>query len=168
MNRKERSNLIEQLIEGDISEGDFLRIEADLTVDPDARAEYFERLSLSDALSAEANADAASLPARSFPTVAWRWILASAAAVALVSLVTVLLRSSDDSRPSLVDSLPEAEEVAEGFALVTGQVDAEWGGERFLSNGSLVPGGELALKSWRGADRIFQRCDRCPSSSGGI
>ena len=46
MNRQERNQLIDALIEGDISEADFLRLEAEFSVDPAARQEYYDRLAL--------------------------------------------------------------------------------------------------------------------------
>ena len=54
MNPTERNELIDALIEGDISEADFLRLEAELSVDPAARKAYFDRVALSQALATEA------------------------------------------------------------------------------------------------------------------
>lgn len=54
MNSQERNQLIDALIEGDISEADFLRLEAELSVDPAARKAYYDRLALSTLLEAEA------------------------------------------------------------------------------------------------------------------
>jgi hypothetical protein len=54
MNHKERNELIDALLDGDISEADFLRLEAELSTDPAARKAYFDRVSLSQALAEEA------------------------------------------------------------------------------------------------------------------
>ncbi len=56
MNPTERNELIDALIEGEISEADFLRLEAELSVDPAARKAYFDRVALSQALAEEAMA----------------------------------------------------------------------------------------------------------------
>ena len=56
MNPQERNQLIDALIEGDISESDFLRLEAELSLAPAAREEYYRRLTLTTSLEAEAGA----------------------------------------------------------------------------------------------------------------
>ncbi len=54
MNHTERGQLIDALIDGDISEADFLRLEAEFSVDPAARRDYYDRLALAALLEAEA------------------------------------------------------------------------------------------------------------------
>jgi hypothetical protein len=54
MNPKERNELIDTLLEGDISEADLLRVEAELSINPAARKAYFDRVALSQALTEEA------------------------------------------------------------------------------------------------------------------
>lgn len=54
MKQEERNELIDALLEGDISEVDFLRLEAELSTDPAARKAYFDRVALSQALAEEA------------------------------------------------------------------------------------------------------------------
>lgn len=56
MTLQERNQLIDALIEGDLSESDFVRLEAELTVDPAAREEYYRRLALTALIEAEADA----------------------------------------------------------------------------------------------------------------
>ena len=46
MSPEERSTLIDALLEGDITEADFLRLEAELHVDPAARRAYYDRQKL--------------------------------------------------------------------------------------------------------------------------
>ena len=87
MNPTERNELIDALIENDISEADFLRLEAELSVDPVARKAYFHRVALSQALATEAT---------SFPTkqativrphrsvwMQWRPLMAAAAGLVI-------------------------------------------------------------------------------------
>ena len=56
MNPTERNELIDHLLEGDITDADFLRLEAELSADPAARKAYFDRVALSQALTEEAKA----------------------------------------------------------------------------------------------------------------
>jgi hypothetical protein len=46
MNSGERSRLIDALIENEISESDFLRLEAEMLIDPQVREEYYARSEL--------------------------------------------------------------------------------------------------------------------------
>ena len=41
MRPDERAKLIEDLLEGELNEADFLRLEAELVVDPEAREAYY-------------------------------------------------------------------------------------------------------------------------------
>ncbi len=54
MTPQERNQLIDDLIEGDLCESDFIRIEAELTINPAAREEYYRRLALTLLMEAEA------------------------------------------------------------------------------------------------------------------
>lgn len=54
MNEKELHELMDAAIEGDISEADFLRLEAELTIHAAARKAYYDRVALSQALTKEA------------------------------------------------------------------------------------------------------------------
>ncbi|MBT6380568.1 MAG: hypothetical protein HOJ89_10150, partial [Opitutales bacterium] len=56
MNINERNPLIDELLDGSISEADFLRLEAELRVNPEARQAYYRRLKLNHALATEAEA----------------------------------------------------------------------------------------------------------------
>jgi hypothetical protein len=60
MNPRERNQPVDAPLEGDISEADFLRLEAELSVDPAARRDYYDRLTLAALLEAEAGAAAQS------------------------------------------------------------------------------------------------------------
>ena len=86
MNPMERNKLIDALLDGDISEADFLRLEADLSVDPKSRKAYFDRVALSQALMEEAGAFRAKQAAVVTPErSAWlQWRSLAAAAAGLV------------------------------------------------------------------------------------
>lgn len=87
MKPSERNELIDALIEGDITEADFLRLEAELSIDPVARKAYFERVALTQALITEATTAAAMQavpkmkPQRMW--LAWRPLAAAAAGLVL-------------------------------------------------------------------------------------
>jgi len=89
MNSKERNELIDALLEGEISEPAMLRLEAELSLAPAARKAYFERVTLTQSLLEEAK----SSQIRKTPTVPRhrsRWLqwrpLAAAAALVLLGL----------------------------------------------------------------------------------
>ncbi|WP_404306627.1 LamG-like jellyroll fold domain-containing protein [Neorhodopirellula lusitana] len=54
LNARERSQLMDDLITGEISEADLLRIEAELSIDAQARQEYYRKLQLDQLLEQEA------------------------------------------------------------------------------------------------------------------
>ena len=99
MNRTERSQLIDALIEGDISEADFLRLEAEFSVDPAARQEYYDRLSLSVALETEAGATSdtgskiVAMPAPALFRIP-AWVAIAAAMIALAAVANVVLQKA--------------------------------------------------------------------------
>ena len=53
MKSEELRRLIDELLDGTCSEADFLKLEADLHVDPEARQAYYERLKLHTGLQLE-------------------------------------------------------------------------------------------------------------------
>ncbi len=63
MTPQERSLLIDALLDGDISEADFLRLEAEMSVDAAVRAEYYDRLKLQVLLQRAADENQDSMPA---------------------------------------------------------------------------------------------------------
>lgn len=109
MTPAERLVLIDALCEGDISEADFLRLEAELTIDPVARRDYYNRITISLLLETEATASSS----RSEPRVrsaagtaasSRRWLRAfvgtavvAAALLVVVTLQTQSLRTTADS-----------------------------------------------------------------------
>ncbi len=90
MNQKERNELIDALLEGDISEADFLRLEAELSANPAARKAYFDRISLSQALAEEAKSFPAeqATEATTHRRLPLQWRPMAAVAVVLLGLVS--------------------------------------------------------------------------------
>ena len=148
MNTTERNQLIDALLEGDISEADFLRLEAELSVDPAARQEYYSRLALSEFIRSEANASARperKVIAMLHPVQRWLPALVSAAAVFVVLLAgfSVVMKP----RASSPAAVSQVEEKASGFAVLTGQSDTVWEEPSPLPDGGLLPAGRLRLAS---------------------
>jgi hypothetical protein len=145
MTSDERTQLIDDLVEGQLSEADFLRLEAELSIDPVARKEYYGRLALTALLENEAAS-----PGRkviSFPSrqaTAGRWWAVAAGFVALLGLSLFLFRQPGAESP--IAESPK-EQRASGFAVVAGQANAVWANEPPLADGSLLPAGPLELQS---------------------
>ena len=160
MTPAERRQLIDALLEGDIAEADFVRLEAELTVDPAARREYYDRVGLSLMLEDEAaTAGVAELaqvgPASHRSRTGWRLAFVGMTAIA-AALLVALAWPTDMAHPPtgmvsrldpLVVGADRAEKLASGFAVVAGQADAVWHDGRPRADGSLVPPGEFHLRS---------------------
>ncbi|WP_417748185.1 LamG-like jellyroll fold domain-containing protein [Rosistilla oblonga] len=163
MTPEERERLIDSLIDGEIDEADFLRIEAEMSVDPEVRALYYNRLKLDLLLQREARGgvdDSESGVAQ---------VVAPAAAISPAAPVNILQRrltgifavlaatvlgfvawsvwNPESSRLGSPAGLAgKLEPTAAGFAILHGQSDAVWEGDP-LATGSLVPSGPLRLLS---------------------
>jgi hypothetical protein len=87
MKPSERNELIDALIEGDITEADFLRLEAEMCIDPVARKAYFDRVALTQALTEEAASASAmkAMPKIKLPQswISWRPLTAAAAGLVI-------------------------------------------------------------------------------------
>jgi hypothetical protein len=87
MKPSERNQLIDALIEGDITEADFLRLEAEMSIDPVARKAYFDRVALTQALIEEAASASAmkAVPKMKLPPswISWRPLIAAAAGLVI-------------------------------------------------------------------------------------
>ncbi|MCB1094148.1 MAG: FecR domain-containing protein [Verrucomicrobiae bacterium] len=150
MSPDERAALIDELIDGAISEADFLRLEAEFSIDPQARRDYYNRLILTAALENEARSERIkdghkARPARSKLLVVVGFMGSLAAAAAVVSMLMVADKGQADRDDVAIGS--PVEQRASGFAVVTGQVDTQWGdGGHSPVDGALVPAGLLELK----------------------
>jgi Concanavalin A-like lectin/glucanases superfamily/FecR protein len=165
MNPQQRDELIDALIEGDISEADFLRLEAEFSVDPSARQDYYDRLRLSALLEAEAAQDSSSNSPVSIPLSnsgegakksgqgnvlspmwSWRpaWIGIAAAVLVLVGVVALWFRGEQPTGTPVTQA--PLEQKASGFAVLASQAGAVWKGAS-LADGALIPAGKLQLLS---------------------
>ncbi len=154
MKPQERSELIDALLDGAISEADFLRLEAELHVDEKARRDYYERLELTTLLEIQAEAEAADLEERIVPMpatgrrTAW-FATAGIAAVILgaIALLSVVWAPDPAGGPLAAKIDSRLEPSATGFAVLTNQADAVWDSGGALTEGDLMPQGDLHLTS---------------------
>ena len=171
MNADKRDQLLDALIEGDLTEADFIKIEAELLVNAEARQAYYRRLGLtvlleqttSDRLSTP---DSAGRESEGVVGLAGRrgfWVgLCAAAVLMVVGILGVFVvsdlatghRATGDAAAlnpgdsdRAVMKVSAHEEQAAGFAVIAGQADAQWSGHGLLLNGDLIPQGELHLVS---------------------
>ncbi len=149
MSPEERNQLIDGLIENCISEADFVRLEAELSVDPTARAAYYDRVQLSMALAEHAKY----MPAKK--ALARRhgappWMAMAALWVALVGIATLMFWPR---RPVAVAKI---ESTANGYGALVSQVDAVWSGKASaLADGALLPSGLVKLESGLAQVELF-------------
>ena len=150
MSPEERNTLIDALLDGDITEADFLRLEAELHVDPAARRAYYDRQKLHLLLTNEAAAlgAATSCPPVQKQVLSRRPLFSSnllalaAALVALFSITALVWQSVQSSNVALVE-----ETRAAGYAVLAGQSDPVWAAATPITEGDLIPAGPLHLQS---------------------
>ena len=150
MSPEERNTLIDALLDADITEADFLRLEAELHVDPAARRAYYDRQKLHLLLTNEAAVlgAAAARPTVQKQLLSRRPLFSSnllALAAALVALfsVTALVWQSVQA-----PDIAQTEETrAAGYAVLAGQSDPVWAAATPIAEGDLIPAGPLHLQS---------------------
>jgi uncharacterized protein YaiE (UPF0345 family) len=145
MNEKERNELIDELIDGSISEANFLRLEAEMRVDPEVRLAYYHRVKLHHALSIESEKVLA--PSTRTPVFFFSKpfrLLGVVAAIALFSLVGI---TGWILSKTFSNEVPAAEPSASGFAILADYADATWLDRSPLQRGDLLPQGLLKLQS---------------------
>lgn len=157
MNHRKRRELIDALIEGEITEAEFLQLEAELTVDKALREEYLERVTLSMLLRKEATeADANNslptkgvrLPDASGSRLRWMAGIGTVVAIGLIAMQwwprSEVGTFSNATAPSTVPpAIVEAE--AAGYSVISGQDDVIWGDLVSRATGSLLPTGDMKL-----------------------
>lgn len=154
MNSRTCERLIDGLLDQAISQAEFAELQEHLQHHPEARALYYRRLALHTHL--ELLAEEHPVPAV-FPTPSrnsrqgGNYLPLALAALLVIALTGAwLLGPSSRSTPSpLANSASpaEGEPVAQGFAVVTDQSNAQWAEGRSFSQGELIPPGPLRLES---------------------
>jgi hypothetical protein len=145
---------MDALLDGEISEADFLRLEAELSIDVEVRRAYYRRLQLDlllEQFSSDESADVSSqVPAIVQPGIrrgAWLAGILLTIAAALIGIITLSPWQLDRAnKGTLVSETQVDEPSASGFAVLSGQSDAVWDGDP-IGNGGLIPEGELHLVS---------------------
>jgi|GEM_PF-323332 len=110
MNRHKMKELIDSLLEGDISEADFVKLEAELSVDDDLRKEYLKRVALSSLLEVEAENTIASdgegdvspplaVDSNASYSNTWRWIAGSGLLVVASAAFLIWFRNPVQTPP---------------------------------------------------------------------
>lgn len=126
--------LIDDLLDGDISEADALRLEAEMHVDREVREAYYDRVMMADFIS-QAAGEVEVQPEkkeRRFPL--------SAVAVAASLLFAVWAYWSPRDRVE-ADVVADQERRFEGFGIVTGQTSTTWAdGQAIATNSVILPG----------------------------
>ena len=147
MTLRERSQLLDALIEGQISESDFLRLEAGLSLDRAAREEYYRRLALTVSLETEAAAQprpaTASTP---LPSPARRWLPRFPSLAAMSVALALLAGGWWGLR--LWNPASQSDATSKAVAMLNRVVDTAWGkgGESPRLGAALEPG-RLRLES---------------------
>lgn len=163
MNAEDRSKLLDALLDGDISEADWIRIEAELSVDANVRREYYRRIQLDlllerEALQREPNRETnGAFKSAGNASKGWThrsWRTGRKALLVLVAIAAGLLLwlntgdSANDRSGRTVASAATEEESASGFGILSGQSEAVWATDR-VQEGDLLPSGQLHLASGR-------------------
>lgn len=151
MNPGERDRLIDDLLDGDISEADFLRLEAEMIVDEEARRAYYDRQKLSTGLVLDAaehhdgGSDESVTPAHAGRPTRFRvdWLVLTAATVFALLVGLLGWKIGQDTARAVRGPEP----VVSGFGAIAGPVGGTWADGTELREGDLVPGGERMLES---------------------
>jgi Concanavalin A-like lectin/glucanases superfamily/FecR protein len=157
MTPEEFRTLVDAALEGAISEADFLRLEAELSIDPRARREYFDSVMLTALLEAEASGQVEQRvnPVRNVGTTNFAWRTAFVAAAAICASLLVFIAWQSNHRSESKNSAFATESVAtagneqqsSGFAILSGETECEWGSGKLLALGGIVAPGELHLRN---------------------
>lgn len=167
MTHAELARLIDAAFEGDVSEADFVRLEAELAIDPAARKLYYDRAVLTTLLEIEATSESETASRPNLPTTSrnsrrWRTAFVAMTAVCASLLLIVgwqtlgpSIAASRSSNEVTATSGGSQEEQSSGFAILSGEAAAVWAGDAFMSTGTIVPPGELELESGLAQFELF-------------
>lgn len=146
MSQVQWGNLIDDLLDGSISEADFLRLEAQLRVDPTLRQRYYARLKLENGLRIESERLGGSSSELAIPF--WRKHAIALGAVASIALLLIIGFSGwNVGRQAAQEAPLSVEPRAAGFAVLSEYSDAAWEDGVRLNRGDLLPQGPLKLRS---------------------
>lgn len=152
MTTEELHHLIDALLDADIEESDFLRLEAELHVNSESRRLYYERLKMDTLLTASSQEAGARKPRIAESIWKRHGLAAAAAAITIVcsaALGWILAKQPGDTSIAALGSQASStkEPTALGFGIVTEAAEAVWANKTQIGRGDLVPGGALELRS---------------------
>lgn len=155
MNQQELRRLIDALLDGEITEADFLLLEAELSVDAELRREYIDRVKLDMLLETELTGAPVGSPPEyrnPRPRLVHRWwlpVVAACTAVAVTALIMVSSTRRGQAPTSIAraDSDAAAEKQAAGYGVIVGQDGAAWRHGGRPASGALIPTGDLSLSA---------------------
>ena len=153
MIEKEKLQLIDALIDGSLSEADFIRLEAELLMDPELRQAYYQRQELHILLQEYVNENKTELEKpEKFPAIKKLPLPGILAGLGLAASLVLALLLIQDRSNDRVDSQAQdiAEKMASGYGVVAGTVDAEWnqaGKSDGFRTGEVIGEGRIRLLS---------------------
>ncbi|MDF1739574.1 MAG: hypothetical protein P1U86_10480 [Verrucomicrobiales bacterium] len=152
-------SLFDDLLEGIISEADFLKLEAEMIVDEEVRKAYYERLKLHTGLETEMASSDSVVGNASVPVSARRRLdgLLISCLAALCILIGLLVWKMVGERADYLAARQEP--VAKGFGVLANESgDAVWSSVSLLE-GDLLPGGTMELVSGMVKLELFNGVD---------
>ncbi len=159
MSESMNDSLFDDLLEGVISEADFLKLEAEMIVDEEVRKAYYDRLKLHTTLQTEMDSSgsvAGSASVSSSPRRRLDGLLVSCL-VALCVLIGLLVWKMAGDRETYISQ--KEEPVANGFGVLARESgDAVWK-QVSLLEGDLLPGGVIELVSGMVKLELFNGVD---------
>lgn len=153
VNADENDRLIDDLLEGEITDADFLRLEAELIVSPEAREAYYDRLKLHSGLQEEARSNGEQISeSTTLSQPARRKLdpILFAALGVLIILVAILSWKVVEETPE-----PPAEPRASGFGVLADLVESKWGPGFDFSRGDLLPADPVTLEEGKARIELF-------------
>ena len=158
MPNEERDELIDALLEGDITEADFIRLEAEMIVDEGSRQAYYHRQKLQTGLTLDAeeyySGSSAESSAAGGRQKSFRFDGLTISAAAVLALVVGLIgwKVGQDTEQARIAR--DGEPVVSGFGVIAGPVVGSLTDTK-LREGDLVPAGELEIESGILAIELF-------------
>lgn len=145
MNARNFHRMIDDLVDGELSEADFLLLEAEMHIDAELRQAYYDRMLMADVLGQmEAPENVFTMP----PARRINWSAFAAVASLVFATWALLSRPADSSEgQSTTPIVKAAEPTFSGYAVISGQADAQWADGAEYPDNSVLPLGELKLES---------------------
>lgn len=159
MNESANDHLFDDLLEGVISEADFLKLEAEMIVDEDVRKAYYGRLKLHTTLQTEMESSDSVPGSASVSNSPRRRLdgLLLSCLVALCVLIGLLVWKMSGDRGTFLSQ--KEEPLAKGFGVLTKESgDTSWTKVSLLP-GDLLPGGSIELVSGMVKLELFNGVD---------